>query len=154
MNWGKKESRRKKERPAGPANPFEAFMLSLCLLQGLLVLTGAARPTSMMEALPHPVRLTWAALLFCGGTLAVSGLYWPLDPFTGVEVKRVGMIAAGFGTLAYGVALLLSYGPPGLLAATSNFAFTAACLTRVVQVTRGLRVARIRMSRARDERSP
>lgn len=129
-------------------------MFAIALLQGLLVLTGAARPTSMIEALPPLIRYTWATLLCMGGAVALAGLYWPLDPFTGVEVKRVGMIAAGFGTLAYGVALLLAYGSTGLLAAGSNLAFTAACLTRVVQVSRGLPAARIRMSRVKNERSP
>jgi hypothetical protein len=68
---------------------------------------------------------------------------------TGVEIKRVGLVATGLASLAYGVALLL-LGPVGLNVALANFAFSTACFTRTVQVTRRIRGARRRIIAARD----
>lgn len=136
-------------RPAGPINPFELYLLAVCAIQGIAVLARIARPTSIETALTPPagLRIIWAALLIVGGVAGVAGLLWT-DPFTGIEVKRIGLIAAGFGTLAYGVALL-AFGPQGWFAAAFNLAFTIACITRTIQVTRRLTAARTQVAQLR-----
>ena len=135
-------------RPAGPPNPFEAFLLAVCAVQGWAVLTNTAQPPSVQALLPPWLRTVWGVLLLTGGVLSVSGLYWT-DPFTGVEIKRVGLVAAAGGTLAYGVALL-TVGSPGLLASATNFGFAAACIVRTWQVSRALNAARGRIAAMRD----
>lgn len=138
------------ERPIGPPNPFEAYLLIACLIQGLAVLTRQAKPTSIEGALSPFLLLLWAALLTLGGVLALAGLFWPGDPFTGVEVKRVGLVAVGFGTLAYGVALT-TLGAPGIVVALSNLGFAAACAVRCWQIGRRLRELRRRLTTIREK---
>lgn len=132
-------------RPAGPANPFEGFLLFVCVIQGFLVLTGAAKPTSMLALLPNGFRLMWAGLLFFGGLIALSGLYWPGNPFTGVEVKRVGLLACAFPTLAYSL-VLFSLGSAAFVVGTQSLLFAVACFWRIHQVSQALRAARQRIN--------
>lgn len=139
------------DRPAGPANPFEAFLLIVCILQGLGVLTGTARSAAMTALLPHPMRIAWAVLLLFGGTLAVAGLYWPWDPIDAIFIKRLGLIAAGGGTFAYGVAIITSVGPPGFIVAASNLGFALACADRVYQVSVALQRFRAHVGSAKAE---
>jgi hypothetical protein len=134
----------KRQRPAGPANPFEVYLLAACIVQGYAVLTKVAQPHSLQDLLPPWLRLMWGALLLIGGVLSVGGLYW-IDPLTGIEVKRVGLVAAGGGTLAYGIALIL-FGPPGFVGAATCIAFSLACAVRIWQVTRALNQARGRIT--------
>jgi hypothetical protein len=136
-------------RPAGDANPFEAYLLAVCALQGWSVLAGTATPTSLSHALTPTLRLVWATLLLIGGILSVVGLYWPRNPITGVEIKRVGLVAAGTASLTYGLALVF-IGPAGYVAASLSLSFALACVTRVVQVTRRIRGTRRRIVAARD----
>lgn len=132
-------------RPAGPANPFEGFLLLVCAIQGFLVQTGAAKPTSILALLPNGFRLMWAGLLFFGGLVALSGLYWPGNPFTGVEVKRVGLLACAFPTLAYSL-VLFSLGNAAFVVATQSLLFAAACFWRIYQVSQALKAARQRIN--------
>lgn len=138
-------------RPAGPVNPFELYLLAVCALQGWAVLTHVAQPPSLQLALPPTLRLVWGALLLIGGVFSVSGLYW-WDPFTGIEVKRVGLISAAAGTLAYAVAVISYAGSMGFLGAAYNVFFAAACIVRVRQVTRALKAARGRVEAMRVPR--
>jgi hypothetical protein len=137
-------------RPTGPPNPFEVFLLAICAVQGWAVLTHIAEPTSLQALLPPWLRVMWGLLLLAGGVLSVSGLYW-FDQFTGVEIKRVGLLCAAGGTLAYGAALL-TIGPTGFVVAATNIAFALACIVRVVQVTRALKAARGRITAMRPPR--
>jgi hypothetical protein len=135
-------------RPAGDPNPFEEFILGVCVLQGCSVLAGAVPPT-MGTALEPGLLLVWAALMILGGVLSIAGLYWPGDPITGVEVKRVGFVAAGTASLTYGVALALA-GPQAFVAAFLSLAFALACARRFIQVTRKIKGQRRRIVAARD----
>lgn len=137
------------DRPAGPINPFELYLLAVCAIQGVAVLLRVVRPASIETALSPPagLRVMWAILLIVGGVAGTAGLLWA-DPFTGVEIKRIGLIAAGFGTLAYGAALI-AFGPQGWFAAGFNLAFAAACAVRTIQVTSRLTAARTQVAHLR-----
>lgn len=134
-------------RPMGDPNPFEAYLLAACVVQGAVVLLGWARPTSIEQALPLALRILWAGLLLVGGVFALVGLYWP-DPLTGVEIKRPGLVAVGTATLTYGVALV-PLGAVGMVAATANIAFALACAVRIRQVTRRVNAVRAHLVAAR-----
>jgi hypothetical protein len=129
------------ERPTGEPNPFEAYMFAACVVQGAALLTGAARPTSIEQALPLQLRVVWATLLLLGGVAVLVGLYWPGSPMTGVEIKRPGLVAVGGAALAYGLALL-PFGAAGMVVAIANVSFALACAVRVWQVTRRVRAVR------------
>jgi hypothetical protein len=137
-------------RPTGPINPFELAAVVAGIAQGLLVIVGAADPRSVTEALPELLLYVWAALLAAGGGATLAGLTWLGDPFTGVEIKRVGLVAIGFGALVYGSAALL-LGSVGLTVAIYNLLLAAACFARLVQVSRRLAQAREHLTnRGRD----
>lgn len=122
------------DRLTGFANPFEGYLLLVCVVQGAAVLFGFASPSSILLALGGLLQVVWALLLLVGGGLAFVGLYWPWNPLDAIYIKRVGLLAAAGGTLAYGVALLL-LGPIGVVAAIYNLGFCLACLVRARQVT-------------------
>ena len=144
--------RRHMDRPAGPANPFEAGLLLVCWLQGASVVLGFAQPNSIQESLGPGLRFVWALLLFLGGGAAVIGLWWPWDPIDGVLVKRLGLLAAAGGTLAYGLALAF-LGPIGFVAAAYNIGFAIVCLVRAWQVSVALAVYRSHLVNFRDARA-
>lgn len=151
MTWALLPLRRLRPRPARPTgdpNPFEAYMFAACIVQGAAVLVGAARPTSIEQALPVALRVLWAGLLFVGGVAVLLGLYWPGSPLTGIEIKRPGLVAVGGAALAYGVALI-PFGPAGMVVAIANVSFAMACAVRVGQVTRRVRGVRERLADAR-----
>lgn len=110
---------------------------------------GAASPRALYAVLTPGLRVAWGVVLVVGGIASIVGLYWPRNPTTGIEIKRVGLVATGTASLAYGVALLL-FGPQGYVAALLSLAFALACATRVIQVTRRIRGTRRRIVAARD----
>lgn len=135
----------------GDRNPFEAFLLTGALLQGAAVLVGAASPTSIDQALPPTMQIIWAILLLGGGGLALIGLGWLGDPFSAIEIKRVGLVCAGFGGLVYGMAAA-AFGAPGLAVGIYNICFAAACFWRLIQITIRLRGIRANLAAVRDLR--
>lgn len=139
------------DRPAGPPNPFEGYLLSVCILQGVTILTGVSKPQTIQSLLPPALRVLWAVLLLCGGIAAVIGLYWRGHPVDAILIKRIGLFAAGMGTLAYGVALLTIW-PLGLIAALMNLGFALACFNRIHQVGVALRAYRGGLQAAGDAR--
>lgn len=129
------------DRPAGPPNPFESFLLGVCVVQGFAAIIGYSQPAAFDSAFPPWVRRVWGAVLFLGGVAAVTGLYWPWDPVDGVLIKRVGLVALAGVTIAYGIAGLAT--PTRLfVGATFNLAFGIACIVRIRQVSAA--IARLR----------
>lgn len=130
-------------------NPFESFLLGICALQGYLVLSGIAHPSSLQAVLGPNLRIAWASLLLFGGAVALAGLHWPADLMTGFEIKRVGLFACGTATLIYGLALAL-LGPQGYAVAVIQLGFSIACFARIVQVTHRIRRVRCHLVAARN----
>lgn len=129
-------------------NPFESFLLGVCVLQGYLVLAGIAHPTALQNTLGNTLRIAWASLLVFGGATSLAGLHWPADLMTGFEIKRVGLFAAGISTATYGAALTM-LGSQGWVSAAIQLAFSAACFYRIYQVTRRIRRVRAHLVAAR-----
>lgn len=129
------------ERPMGPINPFEAAFLGAAFLAGSSVLLGIGDSAAVQQALqPHMV-VFWAALLATGGAVSIAGLMWPGSRWTGVEVKRVGLITVGVGSLTYGLSAAF-LGDRGVPTAIFHLSLATACAIRVWQVTRRLGEAR------------
>jgi hypothetical protein len=139
-------------RPLGPINPFELYLMLAATLQGFTVLAHLARPSSIEALLPRWLVILWAGLLVVGGILTGAGLTWPGDPFTAIEIKRVGLVASGIGASAYAVALF-EIGPGGIVAGLYAAGFVAACAVRVWQIRRALRAARAYLAEVRQHRT-
>jgi hypothetical protein len=69
-----------------------------------------------------------------------------------VLIKRVGLLAAAGGTLAYGLALAF-LGPLGYIAAAYNIGFAVVCLIRAWQVSVALAVYRAHLRPPRRPRA-
>ncbi len=131
-------------------NPFEVYLLLGVVVSGLAVLLGFADPTSVRKALPPLLLAMWAVLIASGGSAALADLWWHGNPFTAVEIRRVGLAAAGVGASVYGGAAFL-LGPPGFAVAVLNLAFAAACASRIRQISRRLREVRNHLALVRGE---
>lgn len=131
---GRDRTRHRIDRPAGPANPYEAWIFAACILSGLATLARIARPSAIEEAVPPAFRLAWAGLLTAGAGAALLGLYWPGNPFTGVYLKRAGIIALAGALLAYGAALF-TLGHAGVVSSLLTLGLGCASLVRVQQIT-------------------
>lgn len=128
-------TRHRIDRPAGDANPYEAWVFAVCVLSGAATLTRLAQPSSL-DALVAPwLRVAWAGLMTVGGVFALLGLYWPGSPLTGVYVKRAGILAQTGALLAYGLALL-AIGRPGVVVALVMLGLAGAGIVRTRQITR------------------
>lgn len=140
-------------RVTGIPNSFETFLLVACVVQGIGLATGAARSGVVDAALEGRgwLAVVWAALLGVGGMASLLGLYWRGDPFTAVEVKRVGLVMVGFGSLVYGAALVLAAPETGFVAGVSAIAFSVAAFTRVSQVSGLLEQARRDVEKVRGD---
>lgn len=136
--------------PIGPVNPFELGVLLIGLVNGLSVLTGAARPTSIRLQLSPGFLLAWALLLVLGSTVALVGLLWRGNWVTGVEIKRPGLVAFSLACLAYAFAAG-RLGGPGMAVAVTNSGFCLIAWWRIAQVTRGIRDYRRDMSAVRND---
>jgi hypothetical protein len=124
--------------PIGPVNPFELGVLAIGSINGLTVLTGAARPTSILLQLSEPFLCVWATLLLLGSVVSLVGLMWQGHWVTGVEIKRPGLAMFSAACLAYSFAAAL-LGGPGVAVAVINGGFAVIAWWRIYQVTRGIR---------------
>jgi hypothetical protein len=127
------------DRPAGPPNPFEAFLLVACIAVGALAVAGYAQPGAFENVLPPWWLRIWGALMLVGGCGAVAGLLWPWDPVDGVLIKRVGLVTLCPLLIAYGVAGLLTDPSARFVASAFAIALGVACAVRVRQVTLAVR---------------
>ncbi len=125
-------------------NPFEFLLLVAMFITGLAyVVVGLDLPNSINSLLgkgsiwPH----VWAMNLFIGSGIALTGGLWRKHLDRGLMAYQVGWGFAGLGCLTYGIAILVSVPATGLYTAMTNLLFAAACLMKVKQIQRFLRMA-------------
>lgn len=151
VDWLHRPRRQHLDRPAGPPNPFEAFLLIAAMIQGVAAIARFSQPVAFEAVFPPWVREAWGCILFLGGVASVAGLYWPWDPVDGVLIKRVGLVALAGVTIAYGVAGLFSAPARLFVGSTFNIAFGIACIVRVRQVSDAIRDLRAELRGLREE---
>jgi len=111
------------------------------------VLVGASRvlaePTSgsLERALPPYLVTAWYILLTFGSVVALVGVFWR-DGITGLLIERAGLFSLSAACLVYGLSISMTGGFRGLAAATFVFGFSAAALTRAIDVGRIIRFVR------------
>lgn len=135
-------------RLTGEPNIFQTFILLAAAVTGGSYLSGLRTPDSISQTLPRCPIVIWEVLLFAGGTFALAGMYWPGRVFTGVVLKRAGLVGVAGGLLAYALSAWTVFGERALWLVIWNVLLAGACLVRAAQVTRALRAAR---SHAREQ---
>jgi hypothetical protein len=136
----------------GPINPFEAAVFLAVCTQGIAILTGVGDSSSVKGALAPTWAAIWATLYAVGGAFAFAGYVWVWDRWTGVEIKRVGLVAVGFGGLIYSLAAACM-GTQGVPTAIIHISIAIACGIRVLQIRSRLNAAR-RVLGGRGESGP
>lgn len=127
-------------------NPFQLWMLSACVLSGVVGLTGPGENSSAISRLlPGWETTAWYVGLAAFGLIGLFGAVR-----NNLLIERVGM--AGLSTLAllYAVGVVAVAGTRGLFAALLIAAFAAACVTRFLQINRDLRVLARAATRSLD----
>lgn len=127
--------------PAGPPNPYQAWVFAVCLGAGVAVLGRAATPTLLDDVAGAAASTAWAVLLAAGAGLGLAGAYWPGDGWTGAYLQRAGVLALAGPLLAYGVAAF-STGRTGAVLGITTAGLAAASLTRAAQITLGIAAGR------------
>ncbi len=102
--------------------PFESFLASVAVFNGLAFTIGFAPPSSIAHLLPKPMVLAWGAMLLVGGLFVLIGLL-----FSRPRRELAGLLLLGYSALAYAVAVT-AFGPTAFLAGAIVAAFGAACL--------------------------
>lgn len=130
---------------SGLASPFEQFFLVLGVVYGLPMVFGAPAPQATEHLLSPLLVHVWATFLAGGCLTALIGTHWEqlghlanrrTRNDTSLLLERLGLVAAGVGTLIYAIGLVL-IGFPGFLA----FAYGLACFWRAGQITLWIRAA-------------
>ena len=127
-------------RPSSP-HPFELFTLGLCVLAGLPLLFGDARPGSIAELLTDVQGDLWGGMLVFGAFTCLTGIFWP-NRITGIVLEQVGLVAVGLASLFYAVVVLVSVGLTGAYATLYVVGFGLSCLWRYFQLLNYLRTLR------------
>lgn len=131
--------------PAGVLHrPFEWFTAVLCVLSGASIVTGAGESSSVERLLYQPLYYAWGGSLLLGGLALVCGLSSirraardrRRDAY---EVRRVacyklGLRLLGRASAVYVVAVLVTAGLGGVVAATMTLAFAGTCAVRLLTI--------------------
>lgn len=129
------------------ADPFELYGLVLCIVVGVPVITGEARPGSISALLPASWMVTlWGVTLALGALTALTGIVWR-DRITGIIFEQIGLTATGVATLFYAFCVLEANWRMGLAAAGLVSAFGMACIAQWAK----LAVLLKRVERIQDE---
>lgn len=126
---------RRRDRLTGPPNEIVTFLLGAAVITGGSVLLTGTAPSSIEQTLPPWLRYGWALCLLVGGALSIAGAYWLGDPYMGATLCLAGLLPTGFACLAYGTALLTTFGHAiSGAAADPNIGFGLACLAWSIRI--------------------
>lgn len=111
-------------------------MLAACVLSGVYGLIASASTSSAIsQLLPGWETDGWYAGLLLFGAVALYG-----SARSQMLTERVGQATLSAVALLYSIAVIAAAGERGLFIAALVAAFAAACVTRVVQINRDLRL--------------
>lgn len=140
------------ERPEpSSAHPIVVFTMGLCLLSGVTISAGEARPGSIEATLPPIGVLLWGLCLVLGASLILGGLLLQKANgrlLLGVLFEFVGMASMGVAAILYAAAVLAVVGTDGIFPISITTGFGVSCLYRGATLYRGIR----RAERAAKER--
>jgi hypothetical protein len=112
-------------------HPFDIFLGGLCVLSGVpLLLAYTPQPDSLEALLPTWLVFTWGAELVIGGAALVAGVVWEWR-----TLQRFGLVLLGPAAIVYAIAIMLTAGRSGLVAAAIVLAFGLACLIKLITLS-------------------
>lgn len=98
-----------------PKDPFEIAISFVMLISGIAQVIGSATPSSVSLLLPPIVRYIWLFMATVGALGVLVGTFWR-EPVTGIFIERIGLTAAGWGLVIYGVAVSWASWPASIIA--------------------------------------
>lgn len=124
-------------------NPFQTFLLAICIPASLPLMQGNAGSAVLEESLPDSTVIGWGVCVLFGSVLALMGMYTP-RLWLGWLLERSGLMLAGSAAAIYaGVVAVTAEDVTGVLYALAvHTAFALACGVRAAQITRELRAGR------------
>lgn len=135
-----------RDRPVriGPArHPFEVMALASALVCGIVLAVVEGSPPSVSAVIPGDLEPLWEFGLVAVGIVGLLGLGWPGRLGTALGVELGGLVGLGAVTGMYAIALAVTVGTPGIVAASFTAAVAVAAWWRGVQIIRDLgRLAR------------
>lgn len=121
-------------------NPFQVYILGLCVMTGITALTPTPTSSSVARVLDPPHLHIWGGMLAFGAVLSLLGMFWWGDARNGLVTKRLGLITLFIPCITYGIAILVVQGfPGGLTIALSLVGFAAACAIQARRVHRRIK---------------
>jgi hypothetical protein len=120
-----------KPDPLGvPRNPLAVYLLLLCFVSGVGMVTGNTTARAVEDGVDPLVAFTWGMILLLGSAATLLGMYWPGDIRAGLLMKRTGMFCVGVAAVIYGFVVGISVGTGGLLAGGTIVGFGVACFAQ------------------------
>lgn len=116
-----------------PVDPRALFVLILCIVAGIPLLSGVAEPGSIEQTLPSWAIIIWALGLVIGASVTLGGM--SQQTLKGALLEQVGSVAVGVATIYYGAVIMyIAPGLSGLLPASIVVGWGAANIWRWFQL--------------------
>lgn len=125
--------------PKRRLEPFQAFIMSLCLVTGLPVVFGRVpAPGSVEESLPRWAVVGWSIALVAGSAAVLTGMLWR-NRIVGMMVVQVGLVCVGSAAVIYGILVAMLAGDHGGAVSSAIIAgFGGACFWRWAQLQKDI----------------
>lgn len=108
---------------------FEIWVLGLCVLAGVPLLFGGAKPGTIASLLPEEWQLVWSIFLVGGALLALIGIFLP-QRATGLILEQIGMVPTAIAAFVYAFVVLYTVHWTGVIPAAVVTGFGIACARR------------------------
>ena len=133
---------RLKPDPMGESrNPFQVFLLCLCIFSAWSILADDVPSTvgTIEYYLNTWQEVIWSTLLIGGSGFALLGMFWPYNRGTGLILKRFGFNVLCVPIFMYGLLLVFKFGFGGLTMATILWGFAIASGTQARRVNKRIK---------------
>ena len=118
-------------------NPFEVFLLFVCLPSGIGLLAGPGTPGSIESLVSPTLTTAWGVVLLVGAVLALGGGMSRASS-NAIIIQQVGLGLVGTAAPLYSLAVFVSVGPSATFPGLTTLAFGLACWVRFWQLQKDI----------------
>lgn len=128
---------RLKADPLGePRNPLAVYLLALCVVSGVSLLSGVSTSGSIESELPFAAARIWGVMLTAGASSTLLGMFWQGDRRTGLLIKRTGLLTLSIAAFIYAAVILAAAGMQGAFVCGIVVGFGVATAIQFVRINR------------------